>query len=35
MLKFIDNKIRNEHEVTIGVEFGAKKIEINNDSIKL
>ena len=32
LLRFIDNKFRKNHELTIGVEFGAKIININNDN---
>ena len=35
LLQFTDNKFRNQHELTIGVEFGAKTIEINGKSIKI
>ena len=34
-MQFTDNKFRNQHELTIGVEFGAKTIEINGKSIKI
>ena len=30
-----DNKFRNQHELTIGVEFGAKTIQINGKQIKI
>lgn len=35
MLQFIENKTRTTHDVTIGVEFGAKTIPINDKTIKL
>ena len=35
MLQFTDNKFRYQHELTIGVEFGAKTIDINGKSIKI
>lgn len=35
MLQFTDNKFRHQHELTIGVEFGAKTININNKNIKI
>ena len=35
LLQFTDNKFRNQHELTIGVEFGAKTIEINGKLIKI
>ena len=34
LLQFTDNKFRVQHELTIGVEFGAKTIELNNKTIK-
>ena len=34
-MQFTDNKFRNQHELTIGVEFGAKTIEINGKTIKI
>ena len=34
-LQFTDNKFRNQHELTIGVEFGAKTISINGKSVKI
>jgi len=34
-LQFIDKKFRAKHEVTIGVEFGARMITIENKNIKL
>jgi Ras-related protein Rab-2A len=35
VLQFIENKTRASHEVTIGVEFGAKNIKVSNKTIKL
>ena len=35
MLQFTDHKFRHQHELTIGVEFGGKTIEIKNKSIKI
>ena len=35
LLQFTDNKFRNQHELTIGVEFGAKTIQINGKSVKI
>ena len=35
LLQFTDNKFRYQHELTIGVEFGAKTIDINGKSIKI
>ena len=35
LLQFTDNKFRQNHEATIGVEFGGKTIEINNKKIKI
>ena len=32
---FTDNKFRHQHELTIGVEFGAKTIEIDNKLVKI
>ena len=34
-MQFTDNKFRHQHELTIGVEFGAKTIEINGKTIKI
>ena len=33
--QFIDKSFRQRHEVTIGVEFGARMIEIEGRSVKL
>ena len=35
LLRFISNNYRNSHDLTIGVEFGMKIININNKNIKL
>ncbi|CAD8118261.1 unnamed protein product [Paramecium sonneborni] len=35
LLQFIDKRFRQKHEVTIGVEFGAKLIELDGLNIKL
>lgn len=35
VLQFIENKTRTTHDVTIGVEFGAKSIPVNDKTIKL
>jgi len=35
LLQFTDNKFRHVHELTIGVEFGAKTIDIDNKLIKI
>ena len=35
LLQFTDNKFRYQHELTIGVEFGAKTININGKTIKI
>lgn len=35
LLQFTENKFRNKHDLTIGVEFGSKLIEIDNKVIKL
>ncbi len=35
LLQFIDKRFRQKHEVTIGVEFGARMIEIEGKNIKL
>jgi Ras-related protein Rab-2A len=32
VLQFIENKTRTSHDVTIGVEFGAKTISVRNSS---
>jgi Ras family len=35
LLQFTDNKFRNQHELTIGVEFGAKTIDIEGKVVKI
>ena len=35
MLQFTEDKFRDKHEITIGVEFASKTIEINNKLIKI
>ncbi|KAM3129907.1 GTP-binding protein yptV4 [Paramecium bursaria] len=35
LLQFIDKRFRQKHEVTIGVEFGARMIDIESQNIKL
>jgi len=35
MLQFTEDKFREKHEITIGVEFASKTIEINNKLIKI
>ena len=35
LLRFLDNKYRSSHDMTIGVEFGMKIINIDNKMIKL
>lgn len=35
LLQYTDNKFRNQHELTIGVEFGAKSIELDDKIIKI
>ena len=35
LLQFADKKFRIEHEITVGVEFGAKTIELNRKVIKI
>jgi Ras-related protein Rab-2A len=34
-LQFTDNKFRNQHEITIGVEFGTKNIVIDGKVVKV
>jgi Ras-related protein Rab-2A len=33
LLQFTQKKFKTDHDVTIGVEFGAKNISINNEKI--
>ena len=35
LLQFTDNKFRHQHELTIGVEFGAKIIDLNGKTVKI
>ena len=35
MLQFTEDKFREKHEITIGVEFASKTIELNNKLIKI
>jgi small GTP-binding protein len=35
LLRFIDGKFNTRYEVTVGVEFGAKLVNINEDPVKL
>jgi Ras-related protein Rab-2A len=35
LLQFTDKRFRQQHDLTIGVEFGARTIHINNKNIKL
>ena len=35
LLQFTDNKFRHQHELTIGVEFGGKTIEVANKVVKI
>lgn len=35
VLQFIENKTRTTHDVTIGVQFGAKTINVKDKNIKL
>jgi len=35
LLQFTDKRFRQQHDLTIGVEFGARTIQINNKNIKL
>lgn len=35
LLQYTDNQFRHQHECTIGVEFGAKMVTINNKKIKI
>ena len=35
LLQFTDHKFRHQHELTIGVEFGGKNIEVKNKNIKI
>ena len=35
LLQFTDHKFRYQHELTIGVDFGGKTIQVNNKNIKI
>ena len=35
LLQFTDKRFRQQHDLTIGVEFGARNLQINNKNIKL
>ena len=35
MQSFLEQSIRSKHEPTVGVEFGAKVIEVNGEKVKL
>lgn len=35
LLQFTDKRFRTQHDLTIGVEFGARSVEINGQVIKL
>jgi Ras-related protein Rab-2A len=35
LLQFSDRRFKNDHDLTIGVEFGARTIMINDKTIKL
>ncbi|EGR33774.1 Ras family protein, putative [Ichthyophthirius multifiliis] len=35
LLKFIKDQFKDQHEITVGVEFGSKNIRINNINVKL
>ena len=35
LLQFTDNKFRHQHELTIGVEFGTKTLEVDSKIIKV
>lgn len=35
LLQFIDKRFRQKHEVTIGVEFGAKMLSVGDRTVKL
>lgn len=35
LLQYTDKRYREKHEVTIGVEFGAKMVKHNNNNIKM
>ena len=35
LLQFTDRRFKNDHDLTIGVEFGARIVTINDKSVKL
>jgi Ras-related protein Rab-2A len=35
LLQFTDKRFRQQHDLTIGVEFGARTVQISNKNIKL
>ena len=35
LLQFTDRRFKNDHDLTIGVEFGARTVSINEKTIKL
>lgn len=35
MLQFTDRRFKNNHDLTIGVEFGSRTIKVNDKSLKL
>lgn len=35
LLQFTDRRFKNDHDLTIGVEFGARTVSINDKTIKL
>lgn len=35
LLQFTDKRFQHVHDMTIGVEFGSRTIELNNKAIKL
>ena len=35
LLQFTNHKFRHQHELTIGVEFGGKTIEVKNKNVKI
>lgn len=35
LLQFVDKRFRQKHEVTIGVEFGARMMSVEGKNIKL
>ena len=35
LLQFTDKRFRNDHDITIGVEFGSRMIQLDNKEIKL